>query len=112
MVLVLGLAYKRDVDDLRESPSIELIELLREHGARVDYNDPHIKQTHKQREHDLKMKNKPLTAAALKSYDCVLIATDHSAYDYQWIVDHSPLVVDTRNATAGCKRGRGKIVRA
>ena len=111
-VLVLGLAYKRDVDDLRESPSIELIELLREHGARVDYNDPYIKQTHKQREHDLKMKNKPLTAAMLKSYDCVLIATDHSAYDYQWIVDHSSLVVDTRNATAGCKRGRGKIVRA
>ena len=111
-VLVLGLAYKKDVDDLRESPSIELIELLREHGAKVDYNDPHIKRTHKQREHDLRMKSKPLTAAMLKSYDCVLIATDHSAYDYQWIVDHARLVVDTRNATCNCKRGRKKIVRA
>lgn len=111
-VLVMGLAYKKDVDDLRESPSIELIEMLRELGAKVDYNDPHIKQTHRQREHDLKMKSKPLSAAMLKGYDCVLIATDHSAYDYQFIVDNASLIVDTRNATAQCKRGNRKIVRA
>ncbi len=111
-VLVLGLAYKKDIDDLRESPSIELIELLRERGAKVDYNDPFFKQTHKQREHDLRMKSKPLTEAAIKSYDCVLIATDHSTYDYQWIVDHAQLVVDTRNATADCKRVGKKVVRA
>jgi UDP-N-acetyl-D-glucosamine dehydrogenase len=111
-ILVLGLAYKKDIDDLRESPSIEIIELLRDRGAKVDYNDPFFKQTHKQREHDLKMKSKPLTPALLKGCDCVLIATDHSSYDYQWIVDHAPLVVDTRNATKNCRRGRGKIVRA
>lgn len=111
-VLVLGLAYKKDVDDIRESPSIELIEMLRDLGARVDYNDPHVKQTHRQREHDLKMKSKPLSASMLRSYDCVLIATDHSAYDYPFIVDNAKLIVDTRNATASCKRGKKKIVRA
>jgi UDP-N-acetyl-D-glucosamine dehydrogenase len=108
-VLVLGLAYKKDIDDLRESPSIELIEILREKGAKVDYNDPYFPRTHKQREHDLKMVSKPLNATMLKSYDCVLIATDHSCYDYDQIVRHSRLVVDTRNATAGVKQGRRKI---
>lgn len=111
-VLVLGLAYKPDVDDVRESPSLELIELLREQGAKVDYNDPYIPKTHKMREYDLKMKSRPLTAAALKSYDCVLIATNHSDYDYKWIVKNARLVVDTRNATAAVKTGRGKIVKA
>ncbi|HRX86617.1 MAG TPA: nucleotide sugar dehydrogenase [Phycisphaerae bacterium] len=111
-VLVLGLAYKKDVDDLRESPSIEIIELLRERGAKVAYNDPFFKQTHKQREHDLRMKSTPLTPASVKGFDCVLIATDHSSYDYQWIVDHAQLVVDTRNATAGCKRVARKVVKA
>src|SRR6185503_8415536 len=84
-VLVLGLAYKKDVDDIRESPSIELIELLRHRGAKVDYNDPHVPTTHKQREHDLRMKSVPLTPANLKKYDCVVIATDHTAYDYGMI---------------------------
>ncbi|RJP36292.1 MAG: nucleotide sugar dehydrogenase [Phycisphaerales bacterium] len=111
-VLLLGLAYKKNVDDLRESPSIELIELLRQRGARVDYNDPYIPRTHKQREHDLKLKSVKLTESALASYDCVLIATDHSDYDYAWIVEHARLVVDTRNATAGVKKGRTKIVKA
>jgi UDP-N-acetyl-D-glucosamine dehydrogenase len=111
-ILVLGLAYKKDVDDIRESPSIELIELLREKGAKVDYNDPYVPSTHKQREHNLRLKSKPLTERMLKSYDCVLIATDHSDYDYPWIVQHSKLVVDTRNATAACKKHRGKIVKA
>jgi UDP-N-acetyl-D-glucosamine dehydrogenase len=78
----------------------------------VDYNDPHVPRTHKQREHNLKMTSVPLTPARLKSYDAVLIATDHSRYDYQFIVDHARLVLDTRNATAGVKRGRAKIVRA
>ncbi|MCH9021829.1 MAG: nucleotide sugar dehydrogenase, partial [Planctomycetes bacterium] len=111
-VLILGLAYKKDVDDLRESPSIELIELFRAKGAKVDYNDNYIPRTHKQREHDLQMKSKPLTASMLKGYDVVLIATDHSYYDYQWIVDNAQLVIDTRNATACVKRGKGKIVKA
>ena len=100
------------MDDIRESPSIELIEKLRARGAKVDYNDPHVPKTHPQREHDLRMTSKKLTAPMIKSYDCVLIATDHSAYDYDWIVKNAKLVVDTRNATAHVKTGRKKIVKA
>jgi len=111
-ILVLGLAYKKDVDDVRESPSLTLIELLQSRGAKVDYNDPHVPRTHRMREHDLKMSSVPLTAAALKRYDAVVISTDHSAYDYQFVVDHARLVIDTRNATAGARRGRRKIVKA
>ncbi|MGB2820897.1 MAG: nucleotide sugar dehydrogenase, partial [Phycisphaerae bacterium] len=76
-VLVLGLAYKKDVDDVRESPSLELIELLKAKGAKVDYNDPHIAHTHKMREHDLKMSSKKLSARMLAGYDAVIISTDH-----------------------------------
>ncbi len=111
-VLVLGLAYKKDIDDLRESPSIELIELLRQRGAKVDYNDPYIPRTHKQRQHDLGMASKKLSAKMLAGYDVVLISTDHSSYDYNWIVKNAGLVVDTRNATAAVRRGRKKIVKA
>ena len=111
-VLVLGLAYKRDVDDMRESPSLELIELLQEKGAKVDYNDPHIPKAPKTREHDLRMDSRKLTAKALAGYDAVLISTDHTAYDYQFIVDHAQLVVDTRNATKDIRRGRKAVVRA
>jgi UDP-N-acetyl-D-glucosamine dehydrogenase len=111
-VLVLGLAYKKDIDDLRESPSIELIELLREKGAKTDYNDPYIPRTHRQRQHDLKMVSKKLSSRMLSGYDCVLISTDHSDYDYAWIVKHSKLVIDTRNATANVRSGRSKIVKA
>ncbi len=111
-VLVLGLAYKKDIDDLRESPSIELIELLRQKGAKVDYNDPYIPRTHKQRQHDLKMSSRKLSATMLAGYDVVLISTDHSAYDYKWIVKHAKLVVDARNATAGVRGAGRKVVKA
>lgn len=111
-VLVLGLAYKKDIDDLRESPSIELIELLKRRGAKVDYNDPYIPATPKQREHDLRMRSRKLTDATVRSYDCVLISTDHSAYDYPRIVRNAKLVVDTRNATGKVRNGRSKIIRA
>jgi UDP-N-acetyl-D-glucosamine dehydrogenase len=111
-VLVLGLAYKKDIDDVRESPSIELIEILKEKGAKVDYNDPYIPHTHKMREHNLKMRSKPLNAKMLKGYDIVLISTDHSCYDYNMIVKNSKMVVDSRNATANVKSGRNKIVKA
>ena len=111
-VLVLGLAYKPDIDDVRESPSLELIKLLQEKGARVDYNDPFIPATHKQRRYDLQMKSKKLNAAMLKTYDAVLISTNHSDYDYNWIVKNSRLVVDTRNATASVRTSRSKIVKA
>ncbi len=112
-ILVLGLAYKSDVDDVRESPAVELIELLQKRGAKVDYNDPHVPRTHKQRRHDLKMTSTKLSAQMLKSYDCVLIATAHSAYDMDFIARHATLIVDTRNATANVKaRYRSKIVKA
>ena len=111
-ILVLGLAYKKDIDDIRESPSIEIIERLQKRGAKVDYNDPHVPRTPKQRKHDLGMRSKKLSEKMLRSYDCVLIATDHAAYDYGWIVKHAKLVLDTRNATANVKTGRKRIVKA
>jgi len=111
-ILVLGLAYKKDIDDVRESPSLELIELLQAKGAKVDYNDPYCPRTHKMREYNLKMTSKKLSARMLKSYDAVLISTDHTDYDYQFIVSNAQLVIDTRNATRDVKRGRKKIIKA
>lgn len=111
-ILVIGLAYKPDVDDVRESPSIELIERLEALGANVDYNDPHIPATHKMRRHDLGMTSVPITAQSLAGYDCVLIATHHSAYDWQFIADHAQLIVDTRNALRNTTGDRSKIVMA
>jgi UDP-N-acetyl-D-glucosamine dehydrogenase len=98
-ILVLGLAYKKDIDDLRESPSLTLIELLRKRGAEVAYNDPYFPTVGHGRHYDLNMTSAPLEN--LGEYDCVLIATDHSDYDYEKIVQESQLVVDTRNATGG-----------
>ena len=100
-VLVLGLAYKKDIDDLRESPSLTIIELLQKDGAQVSYNDPYFPTVGKGRKYDLQMKCAPLDN--LGQYDCVLIVTDHSDYDYAGIVRDSQLVVDTRNATRGIK---------
>jgi len=111
-ILVLGLAYKKDIDDVRESPSLALIELLLARGAKVDYNDPHCPQTHRMREHDLKMASRKLSAKMLGSYDAVVISTDHTAYDYPFIVAHAQLVIDTRNATQHVRRGRSRIVKA
>jgi UDP-N-acetyl-D-glucosamine dehydrogenase len=111
-ILILGLAYKPDIDDVRESPALKLIELLKQKGAHVDYNDPFIAQTHKQRDYDFKMKSKKLTASMLQSYDAVIIATNHSHYNYEWIVNNAHLVIDTRNATAGMRSHRAKIVKA
>jgi UDP-N-acetyl-D-glucosamine dehydrogenase len=98
-VLVLGLAYKKDIDDLRESPSLTIIELLREKGAVVTYNDPFFPKVGRGRHYDLNMTN--TTLENLGQYDAVLIVTDHSSYDYKAIVEQSQLVVDTRNATKG-----------
>jgi UDP-N-acetyl-D-glucosamine dehydrogenase len=112
-VLVLGLAYKKDVDDVRESPSVELIERLQQRGARVDYHDPFIPVAKPMREHNLThMKSVPLTAGSLRKYDCVLIATDHSNVDYDLVCQHAQLVVDTRNATGRKRRPPGKVVKA
>jgi UDP-N-acetyl-D-glucosamine dehydrogenase len=111
-ILILGLAYKPDVDDVRESPSFELIEKLEHLGAEVDYHDPHVPATHKMRHHDLQMKSIELSPQALKGYDCVLIATHHAAYDWQQVADNAVLIVDTRNALRRVTGRREHIVQA
>jgi UDP-N-acetyl-D-glucosamine dehydrogenase len=98
-ILMLGMAYKKDIDDLRESPSLTIIELLRHEGAEVLYNDPYFPTVGRGRHYNLNMTCTPLEN--LEQYDCVLIVTDHSDYNYEEIVQSSQLVVDSRNATKG-----------
>jgi len=98
-VLVLGVAYKKDIDDLRESPALTIIELLQARGATVSYNDPYLPFIGKGRKYNLQLRSIPLEN--LEQYDCVLIVTDHSSYDYRQIASTARLVVDTRNATRG-----------
>ena len=100
-IMLLGVAYKKDIDDLRESPALTIFELLRKEGAEVSYNDPYIPSIGKGRRYDLHIKSVPLDR--LGEYDCVLIVTDHSSYDYATIVKESQLVVDSRNATRGIR---------
>ncbi len=111
-ILVLGAAYKKDIDDPRESPSFKLMEILLEKGAEVDYNDPFIPELPSMRMYDIKRTSVPLTEENLAAYDCVLISTDHSSYDWDFIVRHAQLVVDTRNATQNVMENRTKIVKA
>ena len=110
-VLVLGVAYKKDVDDLRESPSLRIMELLQAQGAQVDYHDPYFPLLPKTRKYDFKLRAVEPAAEALAQYDAVIIATDHSSYDYTFITRHDRLVIDTRNATREVKEHREKIVR-
>src|ERR1700676_3072669 len=110
-ILVLGVAYKKDVDDMRESPSLKILELLTARGAIVEYNDPYFAEIPKLRHYNFKgMKSVPIDPKMLAGYDCVLIATDHTSYDYPAIVESSQLVVDTRNATRRIARHRNKLV--
>ena len=111
-LLVLGAAYKKDVDDVRESPSLRIISLLQERGAVVDYHDPLVPTL--PRGHGLKkeMASVALTPGAIQGYDGVLVLTDHSGIDYAQVVEAARLVVDTRNATAGVRVGREKITKA
>src|ERR1700723_3253390 len=110
-VLLLGVAYKKDVDDLRESPSLKLLELLTASGEQLDYNDPYFPALHKMGHYDFShMKSVDLTPKNLAGYDCVLIATDHTKYNMEEIVKNAKLVVDTRNATRRVKEHREKIV--
>ncbi|MFN0196032.1 MAG: nucleotide sugar dehydrogenase [Planctomycetaceae bacterium] len=113
-IAMLGVAYKKDVDDPRESPSFELMKILMQRGAVLTYNDPHVPDLPKMRHYpDLPaMKSQPLTPEYLAAQDCVLISTDHTSYDYDFIVKHSRLVLDTRNATKHVKSGREKIYKA
>ena len=110
---VLGVAYKKDVDDPRESPSFKLMELLQERGAVLSYSDPHIPVLPAMRHYDVpRLASEELTPDYLASLDCALIATDHTSFDYERIVKHAPLVVDTRNATVHITEGREKVVKA
>jgi UDP-N-acetyl-D-glucosamine dehydrogenase len=112
-ILILGLAYKPDIDDVRESPSFELIERLEEFGALVDYNDPYVPQTHYMRRWgDLGKKSVGLTAESLAGYDCVLVATNHSVYDTQLIAENAQLIIDSRNALKDYAGPRHHIVPA
>jgi UDP-N-acetyl-D-glucosamine dehydrogenase len=112
-VCILGVAYKADVDDPRESPSFTLMDLLRARGAVLSYNDPHVPRLPPMRHHDVPdLASQPLGEEYLASQDCVVIATAHSAYDFDFIVRHSRLVIDTRNATKNVVRGREKIQKA
>ena len=110
-LLILGMAYKKDVDDLRESPTLKIMQLLQARGTEFDYNDPYFPKLHKMRHYNFEdMKSVPLNPQTLGSYDAVLISTDHSSYDYGAIVDAAKLVIDTRNATRRVMRHREKIV--
>jgi UDP-N-acetyl-D-glucosamine dehydrogenase len=113
-VCVLGVAYKKDIDDPRESPSFELMELLLAGGATLTYNDPHVPVLPKMRHYRNlpAMTSSALTPEFLTGLDCALIATDHSVYDYELIVRHAPLIIDTRNATQNVTQFREKIRKA
>jgi UDP-N-acetyl-D-glucosamine dehydrogenase len=112
-ITLLGMAYKKDVDDPRESPGFELMELLLEKGALVEYNDPHIPSLPSMRRYPhLRMASQELTAEYLQTRDCLLIATDHSSYDWNWIAEHGSLIVDTRNAMKNAIAPKARIVLA
>jgi len=110
-ILVMGLAYKKDVDDTRESPSLKLIELFKSKGAIVDYNDPYIPEMPRTRKYHFDMKSVPLNDNSISSYDVVVIATDHSVYDYKWLYSNAKLIIDTRNAM-GAFCNDEKVVKA
>lgn len=106
-IIIVGAAYKKNVGDLRESPALDVIELLHREGAHIEYNDPYVSEI---REAGLELRSRPLTAKLLKSADCVVIITNHDSYDYEFICRHAPLIMDTRNATKNI-RTRTPIVK-
>ncbi len=107
-ILILGAAYKPDTSDVRESPALDVIELLQKKGAQIQYNDPHVPQLPMDKS---TLSSAELTIKLVKEADCVVIITDHSVYDYQWIVDNAQCVVDTRNATKGTLGNEKKIIK-
>ena len=106
-ILVLGVAYKKDIDDMRESPALDVIRLLEERGAEVRYHDPHVPRF---RENGHEVEGIALTREVLAESDAVVIVTDHTAVDYQLVADHAGLVIDTRNATARTRQSHARIV--
>ena len=109
-ILVLGIAYKKNVDDMRESPSVEMMEMLQSRGAEIQYSDPHVPAFPRMRRHHFDLQHTPLTAETLAAQDCVLIATDHDDVDYDQVLAHAPLIVDTRGVYRN--EADNKIVRA
>jgi UDP-N-acetyl-D-glucosamine dehydrogenase len=111
-ILILGAAYKKDIDDLRESPSLKLIEIFRERGAVVDYHDPYIPKLPKTRKYQYELESIKLSEDKLAEYDLVLLSTDHNSYDYEFIMKHSRLIVDTRNAFKSNGVMNWKVIKA
>ncbi len=111
-ILILGVAYKKDVDDARESPALAIMDLLRKKGATIFYHDSHIPLLPPFRKYHFKLKSSPLTKKLLHRMDVVVVVTDHSHIDYQWIVKHAPLIIDTRNVTKNMKQWKKKIIKA
>ena len=110
---ILGVAYKRDVDDPRESPAFKLMEILSQKGAVLSYNDPYIPQLPSMRHYQVpELTSQNLTPEYLASQDCLLIVTDHSSYDFSFITQHAALIIDTRNATKNAVVGRERIRKA
>jgi UDP-N-acetyl-D-glucosamine dehydrogenase len=111
-ICILGVAYKKDVDDARESPAFPILETLDRRGALVSYNDPYIPRLQPTPHCRLALDNQPLTETFVAQQDCLVIVTDHSSYDFRWLADHARLMVDTRNALAGCPQGNCRIWKA
>jgi UDP-N-acetyl-D-glucosamine dehydrogenase len=111
-ILILGVAYKKDVDDARESPALAIMDLLQKKGATVLYHDPFISTLPTFRKYHFKLNSSPLTQPLLQRLDAVVVVTDHSQVDYAWVVRHAPLVIDTRNVTKNIKKWKRKIVKA
>jgi UDP-N-acetyl-D-glucosamine dehydrogenase len=107
-VLILGAAYKRDINDIRESPALDVIKLLQERGAEVSYHDPYIPDLHHE---GMDLESVELTAEALRGSDCVVIVTDHSAFDYTWVASEAPIIVDSRNALKKVEQPRAAVVK-
>jgi UDP-N-acetyl-D-glucosamine dehydrogenase len=108
-ILVLGIAYKKNVDDMRESPSVHIMDMLRTKGAVVAYSDPYVPVFPKLRKFAFDLESEPVSAENIASFDCVLVATDHDDFDYQLIVDNARLIVDTRGRYAN---GMGNVWKA
>ncbi|MGZ3559621.1 MAG: nucleotide sugar dehydrogenase [Thermodesulfobacteriota bacterium] len=111
-ILILGVAYKKDVDDARESPALAIMSLLQKKGAAILYHDPYIPVLPHFRKYYFKLKSSPLTQKLLQGIDAAVVVTDHSCIDYSWVVKHAPLVIDTRNVTKDMKQWKKKIVKA
>jgi UDP-N-acetyl-D-glucosamine dehydrogenase len=111
-VLILGVAYKKDVDDARESPALAIMDLFQKKGATVFYHDPFIPSLPTFRKYHFKLNSSPLTKPLLQRLDAVVVVTDHSQVDYAWVVRHAPLIIDTRNVTKNMKQWKRKIVKA